>query len=173
MVDPSRHAADRDFVESILRQAPGFRGYLEQEYRRESDHLMRAWLANRLQVSKRGLDEYLQTLVAAMKLDDLPNFERVRAKLDGLIGKLRTAERGYSAALAFVRIREDELDRVYQLDQGLVDETEALAGALEKVSSVDASPAGAATALIRQIDELDKLCAQRADILRGTDEPSP
>jgi len=169
MVDPSRHSSDRNFLESILRHVPGFRGYLEQEYRRESDHLMRAWLANRLQLSKRGLDEYLQTLVATMKLDDLPTFERVRAKLDGLIGKLRSAERGYSAALAFVRIREDELDRVYQLDQGLIDETEALANALEQVSTTDGTPAAAANALIRQIEELDKLFGQRADILRGTD----
>lgn len=169
MVDPSRHASDRNFVESILRYVPGFRGYLEQEYRRESDHLLRVWLADRLQTAKKGLDEFLQSLVAEMKLDDLPTFERARAKLDGLTGKFRSAERGYSAMFGFVRVREDELDRIYQLDQGLVDDTEALAAALEKLGASEGTAAAKATALIRQIEELDKLFAQRADILRGTD----
>ncbi|MFO0906661.1 MAG: hypothetical protein U0939_26895 [Pirellulales bacterium] len=169
MVDPSRHANDRNLIESILRYIPGFRGYLEQEYRRESDYLLRTWLADRLQASKKGLDEYLQTLVAALKLDDLPAFERVRAKLDGLIGKIRSAERGYSALFAFVRVREDELDRVYLLDKGLVDDVEAVAAALEKLAGAETSPAAAATALARQIDELDKLFGQRSELLRGLD----
>lgn len=168
MVDPSRHAADRNWVEAILRHVPGFRGYLEQEYRRESDHLLRAWLADQLQGAKSSLDDYLQTLVAAMKLDDLPTWERVRARLDGLIGKLRSAERGYSGAFSFVRIREDELDQVYQIDQGLVDVVSALVTALGKLSTGDATPATLATGLLRQIDELDKLFARRSEVLRGT-----
>ena len=173
MVDPSRHTNDRNLVESILRYIPGVRGYLEQEYRRESDFLLRTWLADRLQASKKGLDEYLQTLVAALKLDDLPAFERVRSKLDGLIGKIRSAERGYSSLFAYVRIREDELDRVYLLDKGLVDDVESLAAALEKLggSAVgsETSPAAAATALARQIDDLDKQFGQRSELLRGID----
>ena len=42
-------------MESILRKIPGFRGYLEKEYRRESDHLARTWLADRVGQCKTGL----------------------------------------------------------------------------------------------------------------------
>ncbi len=41
MFEPERHAEKRNFVESILRHIPGFRGYLEKEYRRDSDYLAR------------------------------------------------------------------------------------------------------------------------------------
>jgi len=168
MVDPIRHANDRNFIESILRYVPGFRGYLEQEYRRESDFLLRTWLADKLHGGKKGLDEFLLKLVSAMKLDDLPQFERVRSKLDGLIGKIRSAERGYSAAFAYVRIREDELDSIYQLDKGLVAEAETLAGALDQLGGADPQRAGElATNLVRQIDEFDKRFGQRVELLRG------
>ena len=47
MIDPEHHAEGRNFVESILRHVPGFRGYLEKEYRRESDYLLRTAMASR------------------------------------------------------------------------------------------------------------------------------
>lgn len=168
MVDPSRHASDRNWFESILRYIPGFRGYLEQEYRRESDFLMRSWLADRLQGSKRGLDDYLRRLVDAVKLDDLPTFERVRSRLDGYIAKLRSAERGYSAMFDFVRIREDELDHVYQVDSGLVEVTEAFVNSVAQLSVSTESPGVLATGLLTQIDNLEQLFAERGNILKGT-----
>ena len=42
------------FVETILRYIPGFRGYLEKEYRRDADALQRQWLTDRL---KRALSD--------------------------------------------------------------------------------------------------------------------
>ena len=49
MPEPRQHAQSRGWIESILRRIPGFKGYLEKEYRRDSDALQRTWLADRLQ----------------------------------------------------------------------------------------------------------------------------
>ena len=99
--DPSRHASNRNWFESILRYVPGFRGYLEKEYRRESDYLARTWMADRLQRSKVGLDDFMRALVDAANLDVLPPCERLRSKLDGLISRIRSAVRGYSGIFDF------------------------------------------------------------------------
>ena len=69
MPEPRQHTQSRGWIESILRRIPGFKGYLEKEYRRDSDSLQRTWLADRLQRSKRALDTYSRTLVDAGKLD--------------------------------------------------------------------------------------------------------
>ncbi|MCA9155583.1 MAG: hypothetical protein KDA38_12380, partial [Planctomycetales bacterium] len=58
-IDPAAHRDRRNLVESVLNWIPGFHGYLQKEYRRESDYLARTWLADRLQRAKRPLDEYL------------------------------------------------------------------------------------------------------------------
>ena len=56
MPEPRDHTEDRNWIEAVLRYVPGFRGYLEKEYRRESDDLQRDWLADRLQRSKRAIN---------------------------------------------------------------------------------------------------------------------
>ncbi len=53
MPEPRQHAQSRGWIESIGRRIPGFKGYLEKEYRRDSDALQRTWLADRLQRAKR------------------------------------------------------------------------------------------------------------------------
>ena len=87
MPEPKQHAAKRNWLESLGRKIPGFRGYLEKEYRRESDELQRKWLADQLQRSKRGLNEYARSLAEAAQVDQLPQIERLRSKLDRLIGR--------------------------------------------------------------------------------------
>lgn len=89
MADPTKHEDARGVVESILRKIPGFRGYLEREYRRESDHIARMWLADRLDASKAGVDRYQRNLLDARKIDYLDDCERVRTRLDTLASRVR------------------------------------------------------------------------------------
>ncbi len=65
MPEPRQQAQSRGWIESILRRIPGFKGYLEKEYRRDSDAVQRTWLADRLQRTKPALDTYGRTLVDA------------------------------------------------------------------------------------------------------------
>ena len=44
MPQPKDHTQKRGVIETIGRHIPGFRGYLEREYRRDSDKLQRDWL---------------------------------------------------------------------------------------------------------------------------------
>ena len=53
MPEPRQHTENRGWIESIGRRIPGFKGYLEKEYRRDADALQRTWLAERLQRFKR------------------------------------------------------------------------------------------------------------------------
>ena len=95
MPEPEDHAAKRNLIESVLRYIPGFRGYLEKEYRRESDELQRDWLADRLQRAKRAVDELSRPLADAGNIDLLPKIDRMRGSLDKLIARIRGAMQGY------------------------------------------------------------------------------
>jgi hypothetical protein len=161
------HADNRNWMETIVRHIPGFKGYLEKEYRRESDELQRNWLAGRLQQSKKGLNEYMQALTAAGNLDALPTIERVRLKLDKLQNRITSAMQGYSGMFDLVRIDEAVLDRVYEHDAGLVDEVETLADTIEALPSKTEPPATLAAAVIKQIEALEEAWDMREDILKG------
>ena len=137
MPNPQQHAENRNWIESIMRWIPGFHGYLEREYRRESDLLMRTWLADRLDRAKPSIDQCMKNLTEQGKLDEIGPLEQVRTKIDTLVGRLRAAPAGYSGLFDYVRIDEKILDDVYQLDSDLVSSVERVSEQIELSAGSD------------------------------------
>jgi len=169
-MDPERHADQRNFVESILRYIPGFRGYLEKEYRRESDYLARSWLADQLHTTKRPIDQYFRGLLDAGQVDAMPLLDRIRTRMDGLIAKMRGDVRGYSGIFDYVRIRENELDRVYDHDMSLIDDLNQFVKTVDNLANQSTSPTEMAATLLEQLDAIDAAYRVRGDILKGLTE---
>ena len=167
MVDPSRHADSRGVVESILRKIPGFRGYLEKEYRRESDHLARTWLADRVGQCKTGLDRYQRALLDAGRIDNLDECERVRGRLDTLASRIKGAMRGYSGIFDFVRVDEDLLDDVYDYDMSLIEDIDGLSDTIEALSPDDDAPQKVLAELLERVEALHREFDKRSDLLQG------
>lgn len=167
MPEPKRHAENRGAIESLLRRIPGFRGYLEKEYRRESDALQREWLADRLQRSKRGLDQYAQALADAAKIDTLPLVDRLRSRLDRLMGRVRGAMQGYSGFFDLVQIDEAALDRVYEYDVSLMEEVAALADHIDALGGRAEEADQLVPPLLDEIARIEEAWDQREDVLKG------
>ena len=167
MIDPKRHADSRGRVESVLRAIPGFRGYLERDFRQESDQLVRHWMADRLQQSKRALDLSMTALIDAGSIDQLTAWERVKNRLDAVILRFRSAVRGYSGFFDFVQVKVDLLDRVYEHDLALVQSVEKLAGAIEQTAGNPDVSGTVTSEWLRQIDEIDRRFSQRGEMLNG------
>jgi hypothetical protein len=154
-------------VESILRYIPGFRGYLEREYRRESDELARTYLANELQRCKESLDDHQRQLVDAGRIDLLPQCERLRGRIDTLQSRIRGAVQGYSGFFDFVRVNSELLDDVYEHDLSLASDVAALRKQFESRSSSLDAPSPSAAELLRQIEQLHRRFDRRSEMLEG------
>ena len=172
-MDPERHADQRNFVESILRYIPGFRGYLEKEYRRESDYLARTWLADQLHATKRPLDQYFHGLLDAGQIDAMPLLDRIRTRIDGLIAKMRGDVRGYSGIFDFVRIRANELDQVYDHDMSLISDVNRFVKSVDNLAKQSTDAVDKASELLDQLDAIDTAYRVRGDILKGLAEATP
>ncbi len=166
MSEPIKHTEKRNFVETILRYIPGFRGYLEKEYRRDADALQRQWLTERLNRAKRSIDQFARPLADAGKIDLLPEVDRIRGKLDTLIARIDGAMRGYSGFFDLVRVKEELLDRVYQHDLAMMQDVDALGDALEQLPTCEDPAAGLAEVYPR-LDQLNEKWDERADMLAG------
>lgn len=167
MPDPMRHAENRNWFESLVRMIPGFHGYLEKQYRRESDALARKWLADRLDRGKKGLDELMRELVEAGRLPDLNKCERLRTKIDKLVGRYRSAPAGYSGLFDFVKVREDRLDQVYALDVAMMEGIDKLSNTLEKLGSDLENVDIRIKQLTEEVESADKQFDKRAELLNG------
>jgi hypothetical protein len=167
MPQPKDHTTQRGAMESLLRQIPGFKGYLEREYRRDSDKLQRDWLADRLQRAKRSIDEVIVRLTDVGQLDVLPHCDRLRLRLDKLISSVRGAMRGYSGFFDLVEVNEAVLDRVYEHDVKVMEKVEQMAESVERLPADASALRPAIDKALAQLDALQQEWQRRADTLRG------
>ncbi len=170
MPDPKKHADSRNLIESIMRWIPGFSGYLEREYRRDSDSMSRRWLADRLDKAKPSLDELVQTMTSNGQLDGLDGIDRFRSKLDHMVGRFRSAPHGYSGFFDYVRIREEELNDVYVLDASMFQTVDELAAQIETVAETPDETVAKLADVTKKLAEVDRQFDKRADILNGLSE---
>ncbi|MDA7951836.1 MAG: hypothetical protein MPJ24_10155 [Pirellulaceae bacterium] len=167
MPDPANHAENRNIVESVLRYIPGFRGYLEKEYRRESDSLLRAFMVEKLEQAKSLIDQSLQELVDLGQLSALPKAERLRTKIDRLRGKISGAMGGYSGFFDFVRVGEEELSSIYDHDQKVVEGIGVFHSQVREMTRSPDHLIEALSSLHRSIEELERQFEGRRAILVG------
>ncbi len=171
MSEPKDHMRSRPLLESVLRYIPGFRGYLEKEYRRDSDRLQRQQLTDHLQRSKRTLDAVGKKLVAAGMIDEILPIDHLRTRIDHLISRIDGATQGYSGFFDLVQIGERELDQLYEYDHGLLEQVHALSRDLEALSSAGTGDVPAAVAVAQsQVETLHQLWDQRESLQKGLGE---
>jgi len=112
--------------ERILAAIPGFRGYKEKELRRESDKLVRNHLYLKLSEAKNNLRIIFQKLSDRRYFDVLTEMDRLMAKSDRIVEKVNHASYGYSGFFDVVKVREENLDRMIDFDNQLIDEVNSL-----------------------------------------------
>ncbi|MBI3890650.1 MAG: SPFH domain-containing protein [Candidatus Wallbacteria bacterium] len=118
----------RGYLDSILVQIPGFKGYLARENRRDSDKACRDHLAARLALAKKSVGEMKRTLIAAGKLLGIEQLDRVSDRLERVISKVTYAERGYSGFFDSNQIGPEQLEKLQDADRAL----DALAAIVEQ-----------------------------------------
>jgi hypothetical protein len=157
-------------LEKLINKIPGYKGYKEKELRREADKLLRDTIANRMRTVKTQLDGLQQELISAGKIDLLDETGSAATQIQTFIDRVRTASYGYSGVFDAVRIKEDDLDRVYEFDNallGYVSRIEnAIANARENVHGED--PAGPILLIRDLAREANATFDERVDVLRGT-----
>jgi hypothetical protein len=155
--------SEKGFIEKLAELIPGVRGYRDREARRETDRRLREYLARRLDEGRGALDVVRLSCVAANDLAPLDAVGRLDRTIQKISASLRYADGGYGGLFDQVKIREEELSRLYAYDERLLAEVETLAAALRSATS-DLPDETAVEAMARRAAELDLRVARRKDI---------
>ncbi len=167
MAEPKDHSEDRNLVESIRRRIPGFKGYLEKEYRRQSDQLQCQWLADRLRRAKPAIDRLARPPGDEPQIDSLPQLDRLRARIDKVICQIRSGTQGYSGFFDLMRVDEGLLEGVYEHDVALIGRVEALAEAVESLPDNPDQIVAALPSAFDAVDAIERELEIRSDMLSG------
>ena len=119
---------DRGILKKIQIFLPGYSGYRKKEDLRIADSMLRNQVADNFKTSVLiPLEMVREALANALELDLMNDVAGVLSKAKTLEASMRHAEQGYSGISAAVKIREDELNKLYEYDLALFETVNALA----------------------------------------------
>jgi hypothetical protein len=113
--------------ERIAAFVPGFRGYKEKELRRESDRLIRNHLTLKLSKANTDLHDIFTKISDRRYFDVTTDMDRLVAKMDRVVAKVDHASYGYTGFFDAVKVKEENLDRMIDFDNQLIDGINAVA----------------------------------------------
>ncbi len=125
-----------------MAKLPGFKGYKQKEMRREADKLLRMEVAAKLDEQRKRVADLQMQLITGGQIEWLDDLERAVMKLQLLIDRIRTASYGYAGLFDAVKVKEDELDALYDFDNRMLDSVAEIATGVDKVTSAISSQEG-------------------------------
>lgn len=165
-----RVAEARGGLENLMAQIPGFKGYKEKETRREADKLLRMHLARQFEEQRRRLNDLQVQLTGKGELSLVATLERGMMKLQLLIDRLKTASYGYAGWFDAVKVREAELDTLYDFDNSLADGVAKVNGIISELATAmsnEEKRASIANDLVASVEEINNTFSRRQDVIIG------
>jgi len=139
-------------LEGLIAKIPGYKGYKEKEQRREADKLLRDHIAGRMRTVKTQLDALQTDLVSAGKFDLLDETGSAATQIQTFIDRVRTAPYGYGGLFDAAKVKEDDLDRVYEFDSTLVSFADRIEAAISRArEGVEGEDARSLVLMIRDL----------------------
>ncbi|MEM4040916.1 MAG: hypothetical protein QXM83_03755 [Ignisphaera sp.] len=156
-------------LEKLLNVLPGFRGYRKKEHLREDDRLVREYLVRMLSEAIRDLEEAIANLVEYdFKAAEI--YDTVLRDLRTIADKIRWAEHGYAPHFNIVKIQEEDLSKIREIDGALVDDVENIRNYIAqlKKDTIYRNPVrDRAPELMKLLDDLRVQLIEREKLVRG------
>ncbi len=154
-------------VEELVKDVPGYKGYKDKEVRREADKVIRLKVARGLQEQRRRLNSIEVRLVNAGRLGVLLVLDRSLMRLQLLIDRLKTASYGYAGLFDAIKVREEELDALYDYDVALLDNVGQVKTLIDAVTAAEGDDelTKAGSALLEALEEMNETFSKRQDVI--------
>lgn len=159
----------------LLSKIPGLSGYMERSRRREADQLLRETIATRLEAVRVQLGQVSEELSSdiILAIDHAEPLGRVDTRLMGLIGKIKDAPVGYAGFFDAIKVKEDDLARLYAFDESMLDHLDVIdlsVAALNKAVMDEGDIKRAIRDLDKAVRAANETFASRNEVLMGITE---
>ncbi len=125
--------------EKLVKKIPGYKGYKEKEQRREADAILREQLARRCETYWATMNDLKSQMLLGPAMSQLDDMGRASRKLQTLIDKIKGAAQGYAGFFDAVKVKEEQLDALYEFDAQMMEQVDALEADIAGVqSAIDA-----------------------------------
>ena len=159
-------------LESLAKKIPGYSGYKAKEMRREADSLLREHLARQFAEQLTKAEDVTSQMLTGPGMMQLDEMGKANTRLQTLIDKVKTAAQGYAGFFDAVKVKEDELDALYEFDNNMLVKVGELSEAIDQVQVVldegdDSKIAPAVRRYVRTVTDSSALFDRRRDVVTG------
>jgi hypothetical protein len=169
-----RITADFDVFKKLLAKIPGFKGYIEKQDRRAADKLLRETVASRFEELWQRISSLQRDLISSANLEYVDDMEAAAIKLRQFIDRVRTAAYGYAGFFDAVKVKEEELAKVYQYDYAMFELRDQVSRAIDNIETSMGSDG--LPAAIRNLTNLAQQCIdvfeRRHEVMTGGIDPN-
>ena len=124
-----------DIFTKIASKIPGFKGYVESQDRRASDKLLREEIARHFSQLEARVSDVQTQAISMGEIEYLDDLESSAIKLRQFADRIRGASYGYSALFAAVKVKADDLAKLYAYDMTLLEMTDGISAAIDNVEA--------------------------------------
>ncbi len=158
--------------ESLTKKIPGYGGYKEKEMRREADDLLRKHLSQQLAKQLTKAEDVASQMLTGPGIMQLDDIGKANTRLQTLIDKVKTAAQGYAGLFDAVKVKEDQLDTLYEFDDDMLQKVNEISASIDAVQeALDAGDAGKIAPSVRRytktVTETSALFDQRKEAMLG------
>jgi hypothetical protein len=114
------------------------------------------------------LVELQNRAISQAQIEFLDDLERAASKLQLLIDRVKTASYGYAGLFDALKIKEEQLDMLYDFDARMLASVEVIAADVDHVESAIAARegiAGAITELVETVDQANRTFGHRNEAI--------
>jgi hypothetical protein len=139
--------AGQSGLEKLIHSIPGYQGYKEKEVRRDADKVLRTYIAGRFDEQRRRLSDLQLQFISSGQLDLMDDLDRAVRKVQILVDRIRTASYGYSGFFDVIKVKERQLDALYEFDNALLDQVARVSDSVNQLASALAAKQGVKEAI--------------------------
>ena len=127
----------KNILEKLGSLIPGYSGYAERDGKRTADKVLRTGIADKLEATEKALYTRMNNAILQKDKEGMHTLESCRKEVNTLCSKIRHAPYGETSIFADVKIKEAELDRIHELDLGLLEAARSLEEGAEDAGMVE------------------------------------
>ncbi len=170
------------WIEKAMMLIPGYRGYKKRELLREDDRLVRRYIADLLRESSQNLRQAVSELVQMLGFqaqymlqqpyNPIQTLNMLSQQIYDLAGQIEHLEAGYSPSFDRLKVKEEELKKLLELDNGLIGYANVISETakliLQQIRTLRQFDTRYILTLQQSIGELQKLIGERRRFLHGS-----
>lgn len=171
MVDINRKMDEhQNWFQWITTKIPIYNGYQDREQRRAADAALRDYVVNNLEAKQTQANDVTSQMLLGPGLAQLEEMNKANTRLQTLIDKVKTASEGYAGFFAPIKINQEELDKLYEFDYGMLVQADDIGVAIEAIqATLDSGEseklAPAVRGYVKMVTDASALFDKRKEIL--------